>query len=202
MIRSNIVLRGLVSERMDGIMATSDSIQPPPEAGVEVAVGNRRLGAAIVDVWFIAAVLNAAAWQLVAMPWSLLVGTTLATLVLAAAEVTRGQTPGKALAGIRVQGSDGEFPTWRGALIRRSWMPAEAVVFVVDPTGLLAIVIVLTVGWSIYRAPDGRGWHDRAAGTTVLTGAQGPGWLKGVGIGVTILGTGLMIWSLIGLLTG
>lgn len=69
-------------------------------------------------------------------------------------------------------------PTLRDALIRRSWMPAQAIVAFFDPTRLLAVAIVLALAWSVYRSPEDRGWHDQLAGTRIVGATDVVRWLK------------------------
>lgn len=162
-----------------------------------VAIGNRRVVAAIVDVWLLTGLLTALAGQAVAIPWSVLAGAVVATVLLAAAESMHGQTPGKALAGVQVADTNGAAPTLRVALTRRSWMPLQAVAALFDPVGgLLAVGIVIALAWSVYRSPEDRGWHDRLAGTRVVGAADAVRWLKIAGVVVVVAGVGGWIWGL------
>jgi len=114
-----------------------------PRDGVGAVAGfGRRVAAIFVD-WVPCAVV---AQLLTENPgWSALVLFALLTVVGVALS---GRTPGHAAAGIRVATLDGGRPSFTAAVVR---------------TALLCLVVPPV----IYNS-DGRGLHDRAAGTIVL----------------------------------
>lgn len=94
-----------------------------------------------------------------------------------------GTTPAKRLLGLRVTGLSGSTPTWRQAAVRNAFLLLPIVfgaggLVVVLHTALLALLLLLVVGTvlavTIRRDPDGRGWHDRLAGTRVLSASTPP----------------------------
>jgi uncharacterized RDD family membrane protein YckC len=80
----------------------------------------------------------------------------------------RGQTPGKMATRIRVVTRTGGRVGWGRAALRL----APLVVVVVPGIGY--VIAVAVYGWFMVDA-DGRGLHDRLAGTVVVPVAPGPG---------------------------
>jgi len=85
-------------------------------------------------------------------------------------EATRGQTVGKMVLRISVQGPDGGRPTLPQALLRNLWTAVGAVAALSVAgtllSGLLWVAAVLSIAVTVSQAPDGRGWHDRLGGGT------------------------------------
>lgn len=76
----------------------------------------------------------------------------------------RGQTAGKMMAGIRVaRFGDGGVPGWWRSTVR--WLVLYGPMFVPVVGWLVTILVVATAK----RDPNGRGLHDRIAGTIVLS---------------------------------
>ena len=86
-----------------------------------------------------------------------------------------GQTLGKLVLGLRVEGSTGGAPTVGESVRRNVWVALGvlAVVPLVGSTvsGLLELVVVIVIAVTVGNSPIGQGWHDRLAGGTrvVLT---------------------------------
>lgn len=179
----------------------SDAALHQLDRGRLASVTNRRVIAAVVDVWFFAPLLAETARLFVATPWSVLLGATVATALLAGTEAATGQTPGKGLTNIRVESLEGRVPEFRKALGRRAWMPAQALVAILDPSTFLAMAIVLVLAWSVHRDPHGRGWHDQVAGTQVVFFAEGSGWFTWIGVGIVAVGLGALAWQVVAALS-
>ena len=85
-----------------------------------------------------------------------------------------GASPGKHVTGLRVVRSDGRRVSLLTAARRRPWgwlLPLQFLGPV--PKNVAAAVAVGTLvamAVSVERAPDGRGFHDRLAGTEVVSG--------------------------------
>ena len=147
----------------------------PAAAPKEAAGAMARLAAAVVDHVLLAAILGLVLAPVLWYWWSrpapahlseaplvaLVVSVALvpASLVLVAAYFVygwgvRGATPGKALLGIAVEGSDGEFPIGAGRATVRLF-------------GYALSSLLLGIG-HIMVAFGGRGLHDRIAGTRVV----------------------------------
>lgn len=144
----------------------------------EVQVRDRRFWAAVIDVWVLGWVLGIGAQAVVDVLLDITaLGALVAFPLLAAAEARTGRTPGKALTGLRTQGTGGGPVGWRSASRRRSWMALPAVGFLpgvpVATGGFLLFVAAVALVLSMGRSTDGRGWHDRAAGAEVVA-SEGP----------------------------
>lgn len=75
----------------------------------------------------------------------------------------RGQTVGKMMAGVRVvRIADGRVPGWWRSSLR--WAALYGPMLVPVAGWLLTLAVLVTAGLD----PDGRGLHDRIAGTIVL----------------------------------
>jgi uncharacterized RDD family membrane protein YckC len=115
----------------------------PRNGAGSVAGFGRRIVALVVD-WLPC---TALAQLLTENPaWSALVFFALLTV---ASVAIFGRTPGHAVAGIRVATLDGGIPSLGAAVVR---------------TALICLALIPAVIYNV----DGRGLHDRAAGTVVL----------------------------------
>ena len=96
---------------------------------------------------------------------------TVTIVYLVAAEVRFGQTVGKRMMGLRVVGESGN-PTVSESLRRNCWvLPAlgGGVPLLGNVLGLLSLVAILAIAATVSRDKEqGRGWHDRLAGTRVV----------------------------------
>lgn len=80
-------------------------------------------------------------------------------------EWRRGYSPGKFIIGLRVRNFD-DRPLGLGqALVRNAWLFAGSIP-VIGP--FVGVPVVILLAASIWRDPDGRGWHDRLAGVITL----------------------------------
>ncbi len=85
--------------------------------------------------------------------------------------VWRGQTPGKIAFRLRVVEVDGgDIPT--GATAFRRWLLPGGLFHLFGIYGPIASAAIYT---SAIARPDRRGWHDRIAGTQVVTAGPRPG---------------------------
>lgn len=95
-------------------------------------------------------------------------------LLLVTVEGLTGASPGKHVTGIRVQREDGRRVSVVTAALRRPWgwlLPLQLVgplPNAVATAAALGVLLVMLV--STERAVDGRGFHDRIAGTAVVVG--------------------------------
>lgn len=164
--------------------------QDVPEAqDRRVQADDRRFWAAVVDVWLLRWILGSAASVLVTSPAGpLAVGALLATLLVMATEARTGRTPGKAVTGLRTQQVDGGPVRWSAAVRRRWWMALPAIGLVPGvpaPVGQLVLTVVLAVlVVSMGRSSDGRGWHDRTAGTEVVPATPVVPYRRAIPVGV------------------
>lgn len=101
--------------------------------------------------------------------WVQLVAAAVSALYEIVLIRNRGQTVGKQVLGIKVvRVTDGTFPDWTAAVVRYV-LPVVPVLIPVPGVFLLSVVIYLVA----VVHPLRQGWHDRAAGTIVVT-AQTP----------------------------
>lgn len=154
---------------MSSWMKDRSATAEPSEAGVR----DRRFWAAVIDVWVLGWVVGIGAHAVVSVsldPTAL--GALVAFPVLVVAEARTGRTPGKALTGLRTQRAGGGSVGWRRAVQRRAWMALPAVGVLpgvpVEAGGFLLFLTAVALVFSMGRSADGRGWHDRTAGTEVV----------------------------------
>ena len=92
--------------------------------------------------------------------------------VLVVVEGLTGASPGKHVTGLRVARLDGGRADLLAAVRRRPWGWLLPLQFLGDvPRGAAtatALVVLVAMLVSVERSPDGRGFHDRLAGTTVV----------------------------------
>ena len=130
----------------------------------------------LVGAYVVGAVLAAlAATGVIDGPVRVGVGLLLLWVGLVLVEGTVGSSPGKVVAGLCVHDDDGGLAGVRAAALRRPWgWPLPLALVDVDPVRVTvtvaAILVLVAVGVGTWRADDGRGWHDRLAGTTVEVG--------------------------------
>jgi len=78
-------------------------------------------------------------------------------------ESSRGQTIGKMIVKLQVQGPDGAKPSLEAALKRNAWL---ALSIVPALGGLLQFAAAAYIGYTIYDSASNTGWHDQFAGGT------------------------------------
>lgn len=157
-------------------MATTGSITLGNGSKRQLASLGGRLGARILD-WTLIAMVS---WLLgrvgvgiasldVLSVWGVLGMIVMFCVIILSYEVTmialKGQTVGKMIVGIKVvRGIDGEIPSW-GESIKR-WLVPQLPVLV----PLIGFLLILVVYVSCVFDDRRQGWHDKAAGTFVVTG--------------------------------
>ena len=80
-------------------------------------------------------------------------------------EASRGQTVGKMLLNLRVEGADGREPTLEMAFKRNAWLLLTLIPWL---GGLAQLVAAIAIAVTISSSPANTGWHDDIAGTRVL----------------------------------
>ena len=153
---------------------------------------DRRWWADVIDVWAVPSLVTAVGFVLGGdrvLPG--LVAALVLVVGLVGAETVTGRTPGKAALGLEVRRVDGRPASLRDVATRRVWMLVYLVLPVIGH-GLssgVAFVVLLSVLWTISRDPEGRGWHDRLAGTVVVRSdgpdTRVPMWAVGLGLMAT-----------------
>jgi uncharacterized RDD family membrane protein YckC len=87
-------------------------------------------------------------------------------------ETQRGQTLGKFLMRLRVEGPDGGRPTFGQALLRNSFLFASLlplVPFLTYAGTFATIAVIVGIFFTVAADEDNRrGWHDRVAGGTTV----------------------------------
>jgi uncharacterized RDD family membrane protein YckC len=102
--------------------------------------------------------LGRAAWFVFALP-------IVAILYEVAMVVWRKATLGKLLLGLEIVTERGRAPGF-GVAVSRTILPLAGFFVPLPPVGILVVLAVLV---SIVRHPRLQGWHDRAAGTLVIS---------------------------------
>lgn len=82
---------------------------------------------------------------------------------LAVLESWRGQTVGKMVMKLQVQGPDGANPSMEAALKRNAWVLLSILPWFGN---LLQVAAVGYIGYTIYDNQNNVGWHDEFAGGT------------------------------------
>jgi uncharacterized RDD family membrane protein YckC len=83
----------------------------------------------------------------------------------------RGQTIGKMMLHVNVRDHrTGRLPSPDAAVIRA----VVPVALASPPWPVVSLALTMALCFSIVTNPEGRGWHDRAAGTIVLPGEPDP----------------------------
>ena len=135
-----------------------------------------RLGARVID-GLIVGIPMAVVSTVLALVLGNFLGSVLGAILTAAAavgyfvflETTRGQTLGKQLLGLRVEGPNGGLPTQQQSLTRNGFYVLSALGgfpllgFLV---GLLGVVAAIVIGVTINGSPTKQGKHDELAGGT------------------------------------
>lgn len=137
-------------------------------------ISDQRYWAGVVDLFVFPWVLGVGATVVVDSTGDAqAVGTLFALALLSVSEAVFGRTPGKAALGLTTRRADGGKLGWRDAVVRRSWMGLHGVGLIPGvPTligGLSFVAALLSVAVTTGRSADGRGWHDRLAGTEVVS---------------------------------
>jgi uncharacterized RDD family membrane protein YckC len=104
---------------------------------------------------------------------SSLIGTLLYVAYFTYLESSRGQTIGKQLLKLRVVGASGGNPTTQEALTRNAWALLNLLGFIPVVGFLVALALLagaIAIAVTASQDPQGRGWHDKLAGTTVVKG--------------------------------
>ncbi|MEN8041803.1 MAG: RDD family protein [Actinomycetota bacterium] len=83
-------------------------------------------------------------------------------------ESSRGQTVGKMVMKLKVQGSDGQNPTFETA-VKRNAFNAVGIIPVIGT--LASLAAVLYIAYTINESPSNTGWHDEFAGGTQVISA-------------------------------
>lgn len=78
-------------------------------------------------------------------------------------ESSRGQTIGKMVLKLQVQGPDGGHPSMESAIKRNAWALLSIIPWF---GGLLQLAAVAYIGYTIYDNQANVGWHDEFAGGT------------------------------------
>lgn len=94
-----------------------------------------------------------------------LVAVTSWTIAVIVLESRRGYSPGKYIVGLRVRNFDGTVPRLSQAIARNAYAFVGSVPLLGRYLGLPALA---AIAFTIWRDPDGRGWHDRVAGVIVV----------------------------------
>lgn len=134
-----------------------------------------RRGAALYDVVVLAWAVGVVAVPAgVVAPWFADASLLVLWLLIVVVEGTTGSSPGKHVTGLHVERQDGGRADLLTAVRRRPWgwlLPLQLVGpvprAVATATALVVLVAMLV---SVERSRDGRGFHDRLAGTTVVAG--------------------------------
>ncbi|MFP4635361.1 MAG: RDD family protein [Nitriliruptoraceae bacterium] len=95
---------------------------------------------------------------------SSVIGAVIYVGYFALLESSRGQTIGKMLMKVQVQGPDGQNPTMEQALKRNAWLALSIIPVIGGLLGLAAaIYIIVTIN---NNTQTRQGWHDEFAGGT------------------------------------
>ena len=89
-------------------------------------------------------------------------------------EATQGRTPGKAVMGLRVENLVGDHPTMRQAVVRNAYLAVVLIgILPLIGAAVAALAFLVVAGRVAATISDDplwrRGWHDRLAGTRVVT---------------------------------
>ena len=141
-------------------------------------------------------------------------GSAVAVIIAAAYETafiaTRGQTPGKMAARIRiVRSDDGAIPSWgasaarwvlpsAGSVARVLALAAGAASTAASLLGVLGVLVYVSLLWDKRR----QGWHDKVARTLVINTPTQTAlsnkvaiWLGVALVALVVLLVGLIIWA-------
>lgn len=147
-------------------MAASDGDAPTPTS-VPADPTTARTTAALVDNVLLPFLTSGTVSLVLGGLTGALLAAGLAWALTVLPEARTGRTPAKALLELRTRQVDGSPLRLSTALLRRPW-PLLAGAGIAVPVLLLpTAVLLVAVGVSVAVAPDGRGLHDRIAGTRV-----------------------------------
>lgn len=145
---------------------------PPPGGGWQPGGLGLRFGARVIDGVIVAIVGGIVVYVLgmASNIWITGLFTGALTFIYYLAfEVTQGWTPGKKVLGLSVRGPGGAAkPTVQQSAIRNSWTLLPIVPFI---GGLLGVVAIVVIAFTINSSPTKQGKHDEfAGGTQVVKG--------------------------------